>query len=147
MVICLPTGERWNRQVLRWGRGASCLTFHCDEKSRDRTEINSKKISTCEKDECWGANVEVIWWVRFTGKWYRSEAEWTPTIIHDFPKVFDVFQPSAKATKKCQEMPRDSERCRQVLNKLNSCWVKSLVLRCMSYQNKMDPIDPSEVPS
>ena len=31
MMICLPTGERWNRQVLRRDRGASCLTFHCNE--------------------------------------------------------------------------------------------------------------------
>ena len=30
-LICLPTGERWNWQVLRWGRGASYLTFHCDK--------------------------------------------------------------------------------------------------------------------
>ena len=43
------------------------------------------------------------------------------------------------------EMLRDSERCWWAPNKLNSCWVKSLVPRCTSYQNKMDPIDPSKV--
>ena len=51
-MIRLPMGERWNRQALRRGRGASWLSFHCNKKSRDRTEISSKKISTCEEDGC-----------------------------------------------------------------------------------------------